>query len=94
MDKAAQRAQWLQEVDTAKRIGDFLADEAVQGVFERLETAAIKDWRDSPDHGKSLQSDAWLRLHALDELKAALQSVVTTGEMAAASLEGLKRGQS
>lgn len=92
MDKAEQRAQWLQEVDDAKRIGELLRDPAVDGAFAKLEDEAIREWRDSEDYPKSLQSDAWHRLRALDDLKQKLRSIVTTGEMAANNLEGLKRG--
>ncbi|MBN3853820.1 hypothetical protein G3N59_10550 [Paraburkholderia sp. Ac-20340] len=92
MDKAAQRAQWLQEVSDAQRIGELLRDEAVRGAFAKLEEETIREWRDSEDYPKSIQSDAWHRLRALDDLKQKLQSIVTTGEIAAKSLEDLKRG--
>ncbi|MBB2999665.1 hypothetical protein FHX57_001996 [Paraburkholderia tropica] len=92
MDKGAQRAQWLQEVDDAKRIGELLRDPAVIGAFARLETETIGDWRESVSHAEARESDAWQRLRALDDLKLKLESIVTTGEMAAKNLEEMKRG--
>ncbi|WP_430230512.1 hypothetical protein [Paraburkholderia tropica] len=92
MDKAAQRAQWLQEVDDAKRIGELLRDPAVAGAFAHLESEAIRDWRESERADDAIQSDAWHRLRALDGLKLKLESVVTTGQMAAKNLEEMKRG--
>lgn len=94
MDKAEQRAQWLQEVDEAKRIAEILADDTVKAVLGRMESSAIQEWRDTEDYSKSLQSDGWHKLRMIDDFKAALQSIVTTGQMAAANLEALKRGQS
>lgn len=93
MDKAAQRAQWLQEVDEAKRIAELLEDDAVNAVLRRMEGEAIQAWRDAEDYHKSLQSDAWQKLRVIDEFKAALASIVTTGQMAAKSLEAMKHGQ-
>lgn len=93
MDKAAQRAQWLQEVDEAKRIAELLEDPAVNAVLGRMESDAIQAWRDAEDYHKSLQSDTWQRLRAIDDLKSALRSIVTTGQMAAKSLEAMKHGQ-
>ncbi|CAM2155462.1 conserved hypothetical protein [Paraburkholderia tropica] len=92
MDKAEQRAQWLQEVEVANRICELLRDSAVLGAFARLEADAILDWRESERHEQARQSDAWHRLRALDDLKQKLQSIVTTGEIAAKSLEEMKRG--
>ncbi len=92
MDKLAQRAQWLQEVDDAKRVGELLQDPAVESAFARIEEETIREWRESRSLGEASQSDAWCRLRAIEDLKHKLRSVVTTGEIAAKNLEDMKRG--
>jgi hypothetical protein len=94
MADAALIAQLRADVLEAERVAEILENETLKGVFARLEAEAISDWRSSEDYHKSLESDAWLRLRAVESLKGALESIVNTGRMAAQELERVKRGQS
>lgn len=94
MIDAARVAQLRADVLEAQRVSEILEDETLKSVFDRLEEEAISEWRGSEDYHKSLESDAWLRLRALESLRGALESIVTTGRLAAQELERVKRGQS
>lgn len=94
MADAARLAQLRADVLEAERVSELLGNETLKGVFDRLKAEAISDWRSSEDYHKSLESDAWLRLRAIESLEGALESIVNTGRMAAQELEQVKRGQS
>lgn len=93
MDDGGRTAQLRAEVIEAERVSEILESETMKTVFAKLEADAITEWRASEDYHKSLESDAWLRLRALESLKGALESIVNTGRMAAQELERVKRGQ-
>lgn len=87
-------SQLRKEMSIGTRVAEILADETVLAVFAKMEADEIQRWRDCEDASKASDSRAWDRLNALDSFRHELQSIVTTGKMAAQQLAEVKRGKS
>jgi hypothetical protein len=75
----------MAEVWAGQRMSDFLNDELMKEHLNGLLHGWQNAWLDATQVGEREQ--LWLRTRALRDFIESLQSVVTTGQMAAAQLE-------
>lgn len=88
VDPAAERAQLQQEVYIATRISDLLNDPAVADALNGMLHGFQNSWLDSVDPKE--RDLLWIKAQGLKEFLNTLQSLITTGKMAAAQLESMK----
>lgn len=75
----------------ADRVREFLNDEYVRAALERHEDGLMRRMRRAPTPAE--RESLWLKLQAIDELKAALRAVVDDATVAVYDEERLKRRQ-
>lgn len=80
-----QRYELENEKTRGEQIQGFLRNEAVQAVFKSLELSYFRAWKDAQTPAEREVVHA--RASAFDDLRAVMQGIVASGEMATRQLE-------
>lgn len=67
----------------AQAAARLLDDPLLKAALDEIEAAAVKDWRNSRPDDTAGRERNWLMVKAVEALRTALMSRVTTGKLAA-----------
>lgn len=70
----------------ARGAADLLADPAFKAATRRLEAAYLEEWRRSAMADERVREKIFVRIRALDELKADLETAAAAGRLTARNL--------
>lgn len=79
------------ELARAQRAHDLLNDPLLRDAFEQLRKTLFEKWMATKDADTAIRERLWIWRQSLDDLQGVLNTVVSTGRLAADELDVLGR---
>lgn len=77
----------IRQREIGQRAQALKDDELLTAIFEGLKTRYMRDWVQTNPEDKQQREDKWFALHALLDVRADMNAIISDGKLALAALE-------